>query len=127
MARNTARQQNTEELLDCITLGGKHSIMVPQEDGNWPPFASVQASNTVNRDPSRHLVSDDRLLRMAAQPQVREQVPGYKWCSNCGDLVKAEGFSLDPHSRDGRHTICKTCRNEQARRWYALRKSQSDR
>ena len=41
-----------------------------------------------------------------------------KFCINCGDWVKRDGFSPDKRSRDGLHTWCKSCRNEQARRIY---------
>jgi hypothetical protein len=49
---------------------------------------------------------------------------GWKQCSNCERLLPPthEYFHADPHARDGLHTICKRCRNQEFKAYYRRRK-----
>lgn len=109
-----------DDLLDVITLGGTRGIIVQQEDGEWPPFAIVQASRMVRRDP--HYVDEAVELMRALhifRPEIYPARPGFKYCASCGDWVRVEGFSPDASRRDGLHAYCKDCRNRQRREHYA--------
>lgn len=115
--------QPGDDRLDLLTLGGTRGMIVAQEDGEWPPFAIVQASRTVHRDP-RYVDEDIVLLRElhVFRPEIYPAQPGFKYCAACGDWVRLEGFSPDASRRDGLHAYCKDCRNRQRREHYAGRR-----
>lgn len=110
-----------ERPLDIITLGTKE-IAVPQEDGEWPPYAMVQASRVWAHDP--RVVDEQEAFWVSVtmrnfEPEIYAARPGYKWCADCGEWVHVRGFSPKADTKDGLHPYCKQCRNQQARRQYA--------
>lgn len=117
--RNTPVPEDDEPFDDRLTLGVR-DVVIAQEDGTWPPFAVVQASVRITREPrytdeARAMARALRLFR----PNILPAHPGQKFCAACAQWVNVNGFSKDSTRRDGLHPYCNDCRNEQARRAYA--------
>ena len=104
---------------DRLTIGVR-KIIVAQEDGTWPPFAIVQSSIRVKREPRE--MNEARVLARALRlfrPDILPAHPGKKFCAGCAQWVNVSGFGKDASRRDGLHPYCNECRNERARRAYA--------
>lgn len=112
------RQKEDDSRLDRIST--KTRPVVVEQAGSWPPFAIVQASGFSKRQP--RYTDENALLRRALkafEPEVFRVPEGRKWCSECGDWVNKDNFSPKKGAADGLQYVCKTCRNDYARRVYA--------
>lgn len=106
-----------EPYLDCVTIKGPRAVEVPQVDGEWPPYAMVQASQTIPRRPFGD--SDTRALNQSMrwiEPEIQPVRPGEKWCSDCGEWKATGRFSPRADTYDGLHPHCKDCRAAHARK-----------
>lgn len=108
---------------DMITIGGViyKDILQYDDEGKELGVASVQFSHSINRTP--------RLLNTAGDEKKRRfevssfaNVPGFKWCSCCGEWVEVKGFSPNDDNRDGLQSHCKDCRNKHAKKTYQSRR-----
>lgn len=111
-----------------LTLKGTKNVVVAQEDGHWPPFASVQASRSVHRDPRiLTAVQDysydkpDELARFS--PPTYTDSDGIErhliWCKDCDTWQRPTAFSPDKRAYNGLKSSCRTCRNRRGREDYA--------
>lgn len=106
-----------EPYLDCVTIKGPRAVEVPQVDGEWPPYAMVQASQTIPRRPFGD--SDTKAPNQGMrwiEPEILPVRPGEKWCSDGDHWVATGRFSRDERYYDGMRPVCKDCRNAHERR-----------
>lgn len=112
-------------LLDTITLGGTDKpIYVPQVDGVWPPYAEIQASRTLPRQP--HYKNEQLMLikeLINFEPTLYQKPPDTEYCTACGEFVARRLFSPDKRKRNSLDSICKTCRASHKRRMYWLERN----
>lgn len=106
---------------DRVTLGGVKSVGIPQvgDKGETLGAATVQVSRSISRKP--HYPDEEKIYRHAVrrfETTVFPNMPGYKWCSACGEWVSVKGYSEDKRNRDGYQTQCKECRAAHARLMY---------
>lgn len=47
-----------------------------------------------------------------------------KTCSKCGVVKSSEGFSKNKYSKDGLHSVCKSCRSEVKKLWHKKTRDQ---
>jgi len=116
--RRFAPADNDDVVDDRITLRVRE-VVVAQEDGTWPPFAVVQSSVRVSREP--RATDEARALERALRlfrPDIQPARPGFKFCASCAQWVSVRGFDKDASRRDGLHPYCKQCRREHERRMY---------
>lgn len=120
---NVAKKTNYD---DRITLNGARPTIVPQYDGEWPPFAEVLSSMSPERRPSlRHAygIQTDRLYQYF--PIMFDAPPEMKWCPHCGDWRHQTQFNKDSTRGDGLDGWCKACRaSERKRRDWLMRDSE---
>jgi hypothetical protein len=106
-----------------IITFGVRTIAVWQGDSQHP-FAYVQASGIVQRDPRLRADNDIETVvktdtgRQTAIPRVPA---GMKWCSCCGDYVSETAFTSQANTFDGKHPYCNPCNADRHRRMYAAR------
>lgn len=102
-----------DSLVDAVTYGTKLGC-IPQEDGEWPPYAEVTISRTVKRQPRDRAGYTKPFMQLEIYETPHEK----KWCSCCGEWVWKRGFSADKQNKDGLHRWCKSCRAEHAKKMY---------
>ena len=86
----------------------------------------LAGSSVFSSTAPRQVELDFALQRYATRlpaPKIkpREIGKGEKWCCHCGDVRGKQMFHNETRSRDGKHSHCKTCRNEYARFKYYLK------
>lgn len=106
---------------DRVTLGGVKPVGIAQvsDKGDELGFATVQVSRSINRQP--RYTDEKKAYRHAIrrfETTIFPNMPGYKYCSGCGEWVKNEGFSPRPDTTDKMASHCKECRAEHARMMY---------
>jgi len=113
-----------------ITLRGVRHILIPQEDGHWPPFAIVQASRTAPRDPKALerqrpiLTTEDLFLPRAPTYATADgDVQRLVWCSRCDEWQRPTAFGPDKRKVNGLRSWCRTCENDYDRWRYRQRKA----
>lgn len=106
---------------DRITLGGVKPVGIPQvsDKGVVLGSSTIQVSRSISRKP--HMVDEQKAYRHAIrrfETTVFPNMPGYRYCSGCGEWVSEKGFSPRADSRAGFASHCKECRAEHARKMY---------
>lgn len=110
------RPREDYSTLDRVT-GKVRPIVIDQSDGSWPPFVIVQASGFSRRQP--RWTDENALLRRALknfEATIYAVPQGQRWCSH-GHWSHLHNFHIREQGK--LWTICKTCRNELARKAYA--------
>lgn len=132
---NAGRKPISIGVDDSTFTGDVRYLVVAQYDGEWPPFAIVQASGVYPRDPR---MSEDAYEVMQAYSMLQVQLSVYeppldnygeamKYCGKCGDWQSKRAFSADKSRRDGLRAWCKSCESAMASERYHRRKSEQDR
>lgn len=106
------------KFLDYVSRAGTKGVAVGVEDCHNPLMTVIQAQLGGSRVPRDYYDPPNVIDLWDVNPEIKTTPLGTKYCVNCGDFVMKEKFSPDKRSRDGLHTWCKACRNEQARRFY---------
>lgn len=111
---------------DKITLGGVKPIGVSQhaDDGELLGAATVQVSRSTKRKP--RYVDEEKVYRHAVrrfETTIFPNMPGYKYCSACGEWVSIKGYSPNTGNKDGLQSWCKECRAQHARYMYWQQKN----
>lgn len=110
---------------DRVTLGGTKSIGIIQvnDKGSLLGTTSVQVSRSISRQP--RMTDEKKAYRHAMrrfETTVFPNMPGYKYCSGCGDWVILKGFTADKRNRDGYQSHCKECHAAHEKMMYWHRK-----
>lgn len=116
---NVAKKTNYD---DRITLNGARPTIVPQYDGEWPPFAEVLSSMSPERRPKDTTNTwDYHVLTMGNyEPLVFQTPAGQKWCNYHAHWVDRVHFGNDSRNRDGLKSYCKVCEAAEQRRRRVL-------
>ena len=109
---------NNDKFLDRVTLAGVKPVAVGSEDRHNPQISIVQVQHSSSRQP-RDMQNPPNIIDIyELNPYIKPAPPNSKYCINCGEWRGKDRFSPDSRARDGLHSWCKMCRNEQARRIY---------
>lgn len=115
MSRRTTRKsdsRNNPTLGKYITLRPSQ-MLVPQFDGEDPPYAFVQASRMYPRDYPDQQAAE--LLLWRTLGEVMAKPPGQEFCSDCGEWRMRSYFANNPAHPRGCDYVCKQCTNDRRR------------
>lgn len=111
-------QLNFFELTDHVTLKTK-PFYVEQHDDHWPPYAEIEASSIVRKQPRPLASRGDK----KPEPFLSDKFPQHRWQKYCsgGHWVDRWLFAEDKSRRDGLRYYCDVCeaRMKKQRYWAA--------
>lgn len=113
------RDNKPREYLDYVCRKTK-PITVPQEDGQWPPYAMVEASSFAPRRPRGEVDLWKLMVKSMAtfEPEIHSKPVGTKLCSCCGNYVKLRDFSPHKTTKDRLQSWCKYCKADHNHKMY---------